>query len=78
MTGEVVSGGGTGRFCTGQSGTGQSGTGSVGDLLADIQLGRIDDDLANVFAERLHRAGPEVRPKEVEGLAEEIENHASR
>lgn len=77
MTGEVVSGGGTGR----------SGTGSVGDLLADIQLGHNDSDVANVLAqrlrrtvlaERLRRAGLEVRPEEVEGLAEEIENHASR
>ncbi len=68
MTGEGVSGGGTG----------QSIKGIVGDLLADIQLGHIDDDVANVLAERLRRAGIEVRPEEVEDLAEEIENHASR
>ena len=73
MTGEGVSGGGTG-----QSGTGQSIKGIVRDLLADIQLGHIDDDVANVLAERLRRAGLEVRPEEVEDLAEEIENHASR
>jgi len=73
MTGEGVSRGGTG-----QSGTGQSIKGIVRDLLADIQLGHIDDDVVNVLAERLRRAGLEVRPEEVEDLAEEIENHASR
>ena len=59
-------------------GTEQSIRAIVGDLLTDIRLGHIDDDVANVLAERLRRAGLEVRPEEVEDLAEEIENHASR
>ena len=59
-------------------GTEQSIRAIVGDLLADIRLGHIGDDVANVLAERLRRAGLEVRPEEVEDLAEEIENHASR
>lgn len=78
MTGEGVSGGGTGQTGTGQTCTGQFITGIVGDRVADIQSGHIDDDVANVLAERLRRAGIEVRPEEVEDLAEEIENHASR
>lgn len=58
--------------------TGQSVRDIVGDLLADIQLGHIDDDVSHVLAERLSRAGFEMRPEEVEDLAEGIENHASR
>lgn len=68
----------SGEGVSGQSGSEQSIRGIVGDLLADIQLGHIDDDVAHVLAERLRRAGHEVRPEEVEDLAEEIENHASR
>lgn len=68
----------SGEGVSGQPGSGQSIRGIVGDLLADIQLGHIDDDVAHVLGERLRQAGLEVRPEEVEDLAEEIENHASR
>lgn len=48
------------------------------DLLLDIQLGHVEDDVADVLAERLADAGIDIRPEEIDTLADDIENHSSR
>jgi len=50
----------------------------VDDVIADIQHGQIDEDVTTVLEERLEQAGIHVRPEEIDTLADEIENDASR
>lgn len=47
-------------------------------LRLDIQMGHVDADVVDVLEERLRKAGIDVRPEEIDDLAEEIENDASR
>ena len=44
----------------------------------DIRLGHVvDDDVSHVLEERLEGAGIDMRPEDVDELAEEIERDAS-
>jgi hypothetical protein len=73
---------------TGQGGSGRgaqveaSGAESVEDIADevrdDIRLGHVvDDDVSHVLEERLEGAGIDMRPEDVDELAEEIERDAS-
>jgi hypothetical protein len=50
----------------------------VEQLRIDIQMGHVDADVVDVLEERLKKAGIDMRPEEIDDLAEEIENDASR
>lgn len=43
----------------------------------DVRLGHVQDDVSHVLEERLDEAGIEMRPEDVDDLAEEIEKDAS-
>jgi hypothetical protein len=43
----------------------------------EIRLGHVEDDVSHVLEERLDEAGIEMRPEDVDDLAEEIERDAS-
>ena len=43
----------------------------------EIRLGHVEDDVSHVLEERLDKAGIEMRPEDVDDLAEEIERDAS-
>lgn len=72
-------------------GSGDAGTGSgaevpetpetvehIADEVRDeIRLGHVEDDVSHVLEERLDKAGIEMRPEDVDDLAEEIERDAS-
>lgn len=72
-------------------GSGDAGTGSgaevpetpetvehIADEVRDeIRLGHVEDDVSHVLEERLGKAGIEMRPEDVDDLAEEIERDAS-
>jgi hypothetical protein len=47
------------------------------DIRDDVKLGHIQDDVSHVLEERLEEAGIEMRPEDVDDLAEEIEKDAS-
>lgn len=47
------------------------------DLRDDVRLGHVQDDVSHVLEERLEEAGIEMRPEDVDDLAEEIEKDAS-
>ncbi len=47
------------------------------DVREDIKLGHIEDDVSHVLEERFDEAGVEMRPEEIDDLAEEIERDAS-
>ena len=71
--------GGTGQ---GAQATEVSGAESVEDIADevrdDIRLGHVaDDDVSHVLEERLEGAGIDMRPEDVDELAEEIERDAS-
>ena len=51
---------------------------SIADELKDeIHLGHIQDDVSHVLENRFQQAGINMRPEEVDDLAEEIERDAS-
>jgi hypothetical protein len=43
----------------------------------EIRLGHVQDDVSHVLEERFAEAGIDLRPEEVDDLAEEIERDAS-
>jgi hypothetical protein len=47
------------------------------DLRDDVRLGHVQDDVSHVLEERLDEAGIEMRPEDIDDLAEEIEKDAS-
>ncbi|WP_247040121.1 hypothetical protein [Arthrobacter rhizosphaerae] len=47
------------------------------DIRDDVRLGHVQDDVSHVLEERLDEAGIEMRPEDVDDLAEEIEKDAS-
>jgi hypothetical protein len=47
------------------------------DLRDDVRLGHVQDDVSHVLEQRLEEAGIEMRPEDVDDLAEEIEKDAS-
>lgn len=70
--------GGTGQGAQAEG----SGVESVEDIADevrdDIRLGHVvDDDVSHVLEERLQGAGIDMRPEDVDELAEEIERDAS-
>ncbi|MCQ6272918.1 hypothetical protein M8J71_20890 [Pseudarthrobacter sp. R1] len=51
---------------------------SIADEVRDeIRLGHVEDDVSHVLEERFEEAGIELRPEEVDDLAEEIEKDVS-
>jgi len=82
---QAGTGGDPGRAPDGGTGQGaQAGelAGSVEDIADevrdDIRLGHVvDDDVSHVLEERLEGAGIDMRPEDVDELAEEIERDAS-
>jgi hypothetical protein len=51
---------------------------SIADEIKDeIHLGHIEDEVSHVLEERFEEAGIDMRPEEVDDLAEEIERDAS-
>jgi hypothetical protein len=51
---------------------------SIADEIKDeIHLGHIQDDVSHVLENRFQQAGINMRPEEVDDLAEEIERDAS-
>ena len=51
---------------------------SIADEIKDeIHLGHIQDDVSHVLENRFQQAGINMRPEEVDVLAEEIERDAS-
>lgn len=67
---------------TGQGAQAGSGAESVEDIADevrdDIRLGHVvDDDVSHVLEERLEGAGIDMRPEDVDELAEKIERDAS-
>jgi hypothetical protein len=69
--------GGTGAG--GQAGSGAASVEAIADEVRDdIRLGHVvDDDVSHVLEERLEGAGIDMRPEDVDELAEEIERDAS-
>ena len=49
----------------------------VEEVRDDILHGQVDDDVSLVLEERLEEAGLEMRPEDIDDLAEDIENDAS-
>jgi hypothetical protein len=47
------------------------------DVRDDIRLGHIQDDVSHVLEERFRKAGINLRPEEIDDLAEEIERDVS-
>jgi hypothetical protein len=47
------------------------------DIRDDVRLGHVQDDVSHILEERLDEAGIEMRPEDVDDLAEEIEKDAS-
>jgi hypothetical protein len=47
------------------------------EIRDDVRLGHVQDDVSHVLEERLDEAGIEMRPEDVDDLAEEIEKDAS-
>jgi hypothetical protein len=47
------------------------------DIRDDVRLGHVQDDVSHVLEERLDEAGIEMRPEDVDDLAEEIEKDTS-
>jgi len=47
------------------------------DVRDEIRLGHVEDDVSHVLGERLEEAGIDLRPEDVDDLAEEIERDAS-
>jgi len=47
------------------------------DLRDDVRLGHVQDDVSHVLEVRLDEAGIEMRPEDIDDLAEEIEKDAS-
>ncbi len=43
----------------------------------DIRLGHVQDDVSHVLEQRFDKAGIDLRPEEVDDLAEEIEKDVS-
>lgn len=51
---------------------------SIADEVRDeIRLGHVQDDVSHVLEERFEEAGIDLRPEEVDDLAEEIERDVS-
>ena len=51
---------------------------SIADEIKDeIHLGHIQDDVSHVLENRFQQAGINMRPEEVDDLAEELERDAS-
>lgn len=51
---------------------------SIADEVRDeIRLGHVEDDVSHVLEERFEEAGIDLRPEEVDDLAEEIEKDVS-
>jgi len=48
------------------------------DVVSEIQHGQVDDDVSTILTERLDAAGLQVRPEDIDTLADEVENDASR
>lgn len=71
-------------FKSDTTGEGTTGTpdekleGIAEQVRGDIQLGHVNDDVTNVLEQRIEEAGLEVRPEDVETLADEIESDSSR
>ncbi len=47
------------------------------DVRDEIRLGHVQDDVSHVLEERFEEAGIDLRPEEVDDLAEEIERDVS-
>lgn len=47
------------------------------EIKGEIHLGHIEDEVSHVLEERFEEAGIDMRPEEVDDLAEEIEREAS-
>jgi hypothetical protein len=47
------------------------------EIRHEIRLGHVHDDVSHVLEERFAEAGIDLRPEEVDDLAEEIERDAS-
>lgn len=47
------------------------------EIKDEIHLGHIEDDVSHVLEERFEEAGIDLRPEDVDELAEEIERDAS-
>jgi hypothetical protein len=47
------------------------------DVRDEIRLGHVQDDVSHVLEERFEEAGIDLRPEEVDDLAEEIEKDVS-
>ena len=62
-----------------QAGSGAESVEEIADEIRDdIRLGHVvDDDVSHVLEERLEGAGIDMRPEDVDELAEEIERDAS-
>ncbi|MCU1570571.1 MAG: hypothetical protein JWR33_1312 [Naasia sp.] len=66
------------------TGEGAVGTGAekvqgiAEQVLADVQTGLVEEDVSALLQQRLDDAGLEVRPEQVDDLAERIEGDASR
>lgn len=51
---------------------------TIADEIKDeIHLGHVQDDVSHVLEERFEQAGIDMRPEDVDDLAEEIERDAS-
>jgi hypothetical protein len=49
----------------------------AGEIRDEIRLGHVQDDVSHVLEERLEEEGIDMRPEDVDELAEEIERDAS-
>jgi hypothetical protein len=47
------------------------------DVRNEIRLGHVQDDVSHVLKERFDKAGIDLRPEDVDDLAEEIERDVS-
>lgn len=47
------------------------------EIRHEIHLGHVQDDVSHVLEKRFQKAGIDLRPEEVDDLAEEIERDAS-
>ena len=57
--------------------TGETAESIAEDVRDEIRLGHVQDDVSHVLEERFEKAGIDLRPEEVDDLAEEIEKDVS-
>jgi hypothetical protein len=57
--------------------TGETAESIAEDVRDEIRLGHVQDDVSHVLEERFEEAGIDLRPEEVDDLAEEIEKDVS-